>query len=165
MFGRLPLIGAVIAFAGVLVLGAGHRAWGLFLMGCGLALLAAHAIIEREIRWGLGLASSHVGIGAQLRGMAMIVCAAALFCAAAWELTNRGTLQEAIATRKGMSVLTAFLGVAAMFWGSADMLGRSRGRQAMGALVSLPSRIFGFLIVIAGAVAATFAVLRLLAGR
>jgi hypothetical protein len=50
-----------------------------------------------------------------------------------------------------------------MFWGGADLLGRSRGRQAMGTLVSLPSRIFGFLIMVGGAAAATFAVLRLLA--
>jgi hypothetical protein len=168
MLDHVPLIAGLTSFAGILVLGAGEtpgrialRAAGLLLIAAGVALFGLHAIVAREIRWGRRLSSQHYGVGAQLRGLAMVIGAAGIVLAATWEIATPHVLERLSQDTNKMTLLAVFLALAAMFLGSAMLVGRSSGPQAMSFVVSLPSRVVGFLMMIGGAVGAAFAMISL----
>lgn len=84
MFGRFPLIGAVLGFIAFLLLGYGvdkHdsaiQALAFALIAIGVAMMGLHAIITREWRWGRYLSRTDTGFRAVWRGVTLLIAAAA----------------------------------------------------------------------------------------
>jgi hypothetical protein len=158
---RLDFSGVSIAFAGALLIGAGWRVTGLAALSAGLLLYALHAIIEREVRFGRMLRSSHFGSGAVLRGVSLVVISAA-FALAAWrEWLAPGTLAAQIETERGSWTMGFFAGLAGFWFGAAVTFGRAPGTGRLDAWLSIPRRIFGVLMMVVALAVTVLAGIRL----
>ena len=162
--------GIVLALIALFVFGAAESkaSWGLrvlslALLSLGLFMMAVHAIVEKEVRFGVRLMSSHVGIRAQLMGGIYLVLAVAVAAGAMREVLAPGTLIDYTTSRAGAPIVVLVLAACFALGGAAMLFGKSYGRGAASGCMVIPQRIFGFIVLTLGIITIIGAVMEIIA--
>ena len=130
----------------------------LVVLSIACALLGGHAITTRTWRWGHRTMMLYRGASGILRGLAMLIVAAAFILGAIVESRAHGYLVSGAWTS---NAITAILGGSIVaLWGSAAVIDRASDERKP-FVVTLPARVAGALCAVIGLAAAVWGLTRL----